>query len=296
MHEVSIVNEESINSKIYSIRGFQVMLDRDLAELYAVKPIRLREQVKRNIDRFPNDFMFQLDDSEVDFMVSQNAIPSKQHLGGSLPYVFTEQGVASISGVLTNKIAIEINIKIMRAFVQMRKFIFQNATIFHRLESIETKHLEHKLESDKKFELLFTALENKELKQKQGIFYDEQIYDAYLFVSELIKNAKVSIVLIDNYCDESVLTLLSKRGIHVDAKIYTKNITKQLQLDLKKHNEQYPKIELKKFDSSHDRFLIIDGDTVYHIGESLKDLGKKWFAFSKFEMDALDILLKLEKQ
>jgi len=296
MHEVSIINEESINSKIYSIRGFQVMLDRDLAELYAVKPIRLREQVKRNIDRFPNDFMFQLDDSEVDFMVSQNAIPSKQHLGGSLPYVFTEQGVASISGVLTNKIAIEINIKIMRAFVQMRKFIFQNATIFHRLESIETKHLEHKLESDKKFELLFTALENKVLKPKQGIFYDEQIYDAYLFVSELIKNAKVSIVLIDNYCDESVLTLLSKRGIHVDAKIYTKNITKQLQLDLKKHNEQYPKIELKKFDSSHDRFLIIDGDTVYHIGASLKDLGKKWFAFSKFEMDALDILLKLEKQ
>jgi len=296
MHEVSIINEESINSKIYSIRGFQVMLDRDLAELYAVKPIRLREQVKRNIDRFPNDFMFQLDDSEVDFMVSQNAIPSKQHLGGSLPYVFTEQGVASISGVLTNKIAIEINIKIMRAFVQMRKFIFQNATIFHRLESIETKHLEHKLESDKKFELHFTALENKELKPKQGIFYDEQIYDAYLFVSELIKNAKVSIVLIDNYCDESVLTLLSKRGIHVDAKIYTKNITKQLQLDLKKHNEQYPKIELKKFDSSHDRFLIIDGDTVYHIGASLKDLGKKWFAFSKFEMDALDILLKLEKQ
>jgi len=296
MHEVSIINEERINSKIYSIRGFQVMLDRDLAELYAVKPIRLREQVKRNIDRFPNDFMFQLDDSEVDFMVSQNAIPSKQHLGGSLPYVFTEQGVASISGVLTNKIAIEINIKIMRAFVQMRKFIFQNATIFHRLESIETKHLEHKLESDKKFELLFTALENKELKPKQGIFYDEQIYDAYLFVSELIKNAKVSIVLIDNYCDESVLTLLSKRGIHVDAKIYTKNITKQLQLDLKKHNEQYPKIELKKFDSSHDRFLIIDGDTVYHIGASLKDLGKKWFAFSKFEMDALDILLKLEKQ
>jgi len=279
MHEVSIINEESINSKIYSIRGFQVMLDRDLAELYAVKPIRLREQVKRNIDRFPNDVMFQLDDSEVDFMVSQNAIPSKQHLGGSLPYVFTEQGVASISGVLTNKIAIEINIKIMRAFVQMRKFIFQNATIFHRLESIETKHLEHKLESDKKFELLFTALENKELKPKQGIFYDEQIYDAYLFVSELIKNAKVSIVLIDNYCDESVLTLLSKRGIHVDAKIYTKNITKQLQLDLKKHNEQYPKIELKKFDSSHDRFLIIDGDTVYHIGASLKDLGKSGLLF-----------------
>ena len=296
MHEVSIINEESIKSKSYSIRGFQVMLDRDLAVLYGVKPIRLREQVKRNIDRFPNDFMFQLNDSEVDFMVSQNAIPSKQHLGGSLPYVFTEQGVASISGVLTNKIAIDINIKIMRAFVQMRKFIFQNASIFQRLESIETKHLEYKLESDKKFELLFGALENKELKPKQGIFYDGQIYDAYLFVLELIKSAKVSIVLIDNYCDESVLTLLSKRDANIKAKIYTKNITKQLQLDLKKHNEQYPKIILKKFDASHDRFLIIDDKELYHIGASLKDLGKKWFAFSKFEIDALDILLKLEKQ
>ena len=289
MNDISVINEETIKNKIYSIRGFQVMLDRDLAELYGVKPIRLREQVKRNIDRFPDDFMFQLNENEVNFMVSQNAIPSKQHLGGSLPYVFTEQGVASISGVLTNKIAIEINIKVMRAFVQMRKFISSNALVFQRLDSLEQKQFK----TDEKVDVILDAIESKELKPKQGIFYDGQVYDAYLFVSDLIKSAKKSIVVIDNYCDESVLTLLSKREVNTQAKIYTKNITKELLLDLKKHNAQYPKIELKKFDSAHDRFLIIDEKDVYHIGASLKDLGKKWFAFSKFEMDALDILLKL---
>lgn len=264
------------------------MLDKDLAKLYGVKPIKLREQVKRNIDRFPEDFMFQLDENEVDFMVSQNAIPSKQHLGGSLPYVFTEQGVASISSVLTNKIAIEINIKIMRAFVEMRKFITNNALVFQRLDVLEQKQFK----TDEKVDAILDAIESKELKPKQGIFYDGQVYDAYVFVSDLVKSAKKSLVLIDNYCDDSVLTLLSKRDVDVKADIYSKNITKQLQLDLKKHNAQYPKIELKKFDSSHDRFLIIDSTDVYHIGASLKDLGKKWFAFSKFEMDALEILKK----
>jgi len=290
MNDLSVINEETINNKIYSIRGFQVMLDRDLAELYGVKSIKLREQVKRNIDRFPKDFMFQLDKDEVDFMVSQNAIPSKQHLGGSLPYVFTEQGVASISSVLTNKIAIEINIKIMRAFVQMRKFISNNALVFQRLDSLEQKQFK----TNEKVDAVLDAIESKELKPKQGIFYDGQVYDAYVFVADLIKSAKTNIVLIDNYCDESVLTMLSKRDAGVKACIYTKNISKELQLDLKKHNAQYQKIELKKFNSSHDRFLIIDSKDVYHIGASLKDLGKKWFAFSRFEIDALEILTKLK--
>jgi ORF6N domain len=226
MNDISVINEEIVKNKIYFIRGYQVMLDRDLAELYNVKPIKLREQVKRNIDRFPKDFMFQLDDNEVNFMVSQNAIPSKQHLGGSLPYVFTEQGVASTSSVLTNKIAINIHIKIMRAFVQMRKFISNNALVFQRLDSLEQKQFK----TDEKVDAILDAIESKEL-----------------------------------------------------------------QLDLKKHNAQYSKIELKKFDSAHDRFLILDDKDVYHIGASLKDLGKKWFAFSKFEMDALDSLMKLKE-
>lgn len=300
MHEISIINEESIKSKIYSIRGLQVMLDEDLAELYVVETKQLNKAVNRNIGRFPKSFRFQLTVEEyknlrfqngTSSLVSQNAIP---HHGGRryLPYVFTEQGVAMLSAVLKSETAIKVSVDIINAFVAMRILISNNAFIFQRLDLLEQKQFK----TDEKVDAILDAIEDKSIKPKQGIFYDGQVYDAYLFVSEIIKSAKISIVLIDNYCDESVLTLLSKRDIHADAKIYTKNITKQLQLDLKKHNEQYPKIELKKFNSSHDRFLIIDSNAVYHIGASLKDLGKKWFAFSKFDMDALDILLKLEKQ
>lgn len=185
--QISISNDQEIQNKIYYIRNLQVMLDRDLAELYGVKPIRLREQVKRNIDRFPEDFMFQLTEKEVNFMVSQNAIPSKKHLGGSLPYVFTEQGVASISSVLTNKIAIEINIKIMRAFVQMRKFLLENGGIFQRLDLVEKRQISNEINNEKKFEKIFQAIEAKEIKPKQGIFFDGQIFDAYVFISNLIQ-------------------------------------------------------------------------------------------------------------
>ncbi|MDD5159815.1 MAG: ORF6N domain-containing protein [Sulfuricurvum sp.] len=294
MNEIAIIDEHNIQNKIYTLRGLQVMLDRDLAELYGVKPIRLREQVKRNSDRFPEDFMFQLSNDEIDTLVSQNAIPSKSHLGGSLPYVFTEQGVASISGVLTNKIAIEINIKIMRAFVQMRRFLSQNGLLFQRLDRLESIQMEHKIESDKKFNELFNAIESKELKPDHGIFYENQIFDAYVFASDLIKSAKRSIVLIDNYVDESVLVLLSKRVDGCRATIYTKTITSQLSLDLKKHNAQYPPIEVKEFSASHDRFLILNEEEIYHIGASLKDLGKKWFAFSKFEKGSLEMLGRLK--
>jgi len=289
MNEISVINEETIKNKIYSIRGLQVMLDRDLAELYGVETRALKQAVKRNIDRFPEDFMIELTNDEINILVSQSVIPSKKYLGGAKPFAFSEQGVAMISSILTSKIAINIHINIMRAFVQMRKFMSNNALVFQRLDSLEQKQFK----TDEKVDAILDAIESKELKPKQGIFYDGQVYDAYIFVSDLIKSAKKNIVLIDNYCDDSVLTLLSKRALHVEANIYTKNMTKQLLLDLKKHNTQYPKIEIKKFDSSHDRFLIIDDKDVYHIGASLKDLGKKWFAFSKFEMDALDILLKI---
>ena len=282
-----MITENSIKDKIHTIRGLKVMLDRDLADLYEVKSIRLREQVKRNIGRFPSDFMFQITEHEVKFMVSQNAIPSKQHLGGYLPYVFTEQGVAALSGVLKSKKAVEINVQIIRAFVSMRKFISTNAQIFHRLDNIERKHIDY----DKKFEKVFDAIENKEV--KQGIFFNGQIFDAYKFISDLIRGAKKSIILIDNYVDDSVLTLFSKREKDVSVVIYTKEISKQLQLDLSKYNSQYPKITIKEFKHSHDRFMIIDDD-VYHIGASLKDLGKKWFAFSKFDKEAFKLLEKLQ--
>ena len=264
------------------------MLDRDLALLYGVKSIRLREQVKRNIDRFPDDFMFQLSENEVDFMVSQNAIPSKQHLGGSLPFVFTEQGVSMLSAVLKSETAVIISVKIIRIFVEMRKLISQNISMFERFERIEQRLNIH----DENFDKLFEALEDKTLKPKQGIFYDGQVFDAYIFVNDLLKLATTEIILIDNYIDETVFTLFSKYP-NIKIKIYTANITKQLKLDFEKYSKQYKNINLIEFKNSHDRFLIIDKKDIYHIGASLKDLGKKWFAFSKFDMNSLDILRRL---
>jgi len=289
MDKLETVNKQNLQDKIHTIRGFQVMLDRDLAELYGVKPIRLREQVKRNIERFPNDFMFQLSENEVDSMVSQNAIPSKQHLGGSLPLVFTEQGVATLSSVLTSKMAVEIHIQIMRAFVNMRKFISNNALIFQRLDSLEQKQFR----TDEKINVVLNALENKTKKPDEGIFFDGQIYDAYAFVNDLLKSAKSEVVLIDNYIDDTVFTLFSKYT-NLKIKIYTQTISKQLRLDYQKYCSQYQNIELQEFKNAHDRFLIIDQKEMYHIGASLKDLGKKWFAFSKFEMEALEILGRLK--
>ena len=289
----ALIISEEIRSRIYTIRDVQVILDKDLAVFYGVKPIRLREQVKRNIQRFPADFMFQLTKEEVELMVSQNAIPSKQSLGGSMPYVFTEQGVASISSVLTSERAIAVNIQIMRAFVAMRRFIAANAEVFQRLGAVERKQIEHKVEADQKFEQIFNAIEERSIKPKQGIFFDGQIFDAYQFVSDLIRTARKSIIVIDNYIDDGVLVLLSKANKKVQITILTKTISQQLALDLKKYNEQYPAITIKEFPNSHDRFLIIDGKTVYHFGASLKDLGKKWFAFSKFDKDAFKLLERL---
>jgi hypothetical protein len=283
----------NIASKIVTIRGCQVMLDKDIAEFYEVKPIRLREQVKRNIARFPDDFMFQLTESEVDLMVSQNAIPSRKQLGGFLPYVFTEQGVAAVSAVIKSKKAEEVSVLLMRAFVKMRRFIATNADIFHRLDTIEKEQIGYQINTNQKLEQLFKALEDKSIKPTQGIFYDGQIFDAYIFVAGLIKSAKKDLILIDNYIDETTLLLFSKRKKSVNCTIYTQKISQVLKQDLEKYNAQYPNISLKTFKQTHDRFLIIDNKTVYHIGASLKDLGKKWFAFSKMELSANLILKKL---
>jgi len=297
-----LITEETLKNKIFTVRGLQVMLDKDLSELYEVESKRLNEQVKRNIERFPENFRFQLTQKEYENLRSQFATLSLdlESTWGKhtkyLPYVFTEQGVSMLSAVLKSKVAIEVSIKIINSFVNMRKTISQNSSIFQRLENIETLRIKDKIESDEKFDKIFDALEDKSFKPKQGIFYDGQVYDAYLFVADLIKSAKKSIVIIDNYIDESVLTMLSKRDENVSATIHTKNISKQLLLDLEKHNTQYPNIEIKKFDSSHDRFLILDENEVYHIGASLKDLGKKWFAFSKLDVGSFDILDRLEKE
>ena len=305
MSDNQMILIDKIQNRIFTIRGMQVMIDSNLAEMYQVTTGRLNEQVKRNIERFPEDFMFQLKNDEWENLKSQNAIlktdtDSLRSQNATLnkrgkhrkylPFVFTEQGISSLSGVLKSDMAVKINIAIMRAFVQMRKLIANNSGIFQRLDKVEQKQIE----TDQKFEQIFKALEDKSIKPKQGIFYDGQVFDAYVFAADLVKSAQKSILLIDNYIDETVLQLFTKRKKNVSVNIYTKNITKTLRQDLEKHNSQYPKIEIEKFAKAHDRFLIIDQTTVYQFGASLKDLGKKWFAFSKMDMEVMEMITKIE--
>ena len=281
-----LVAVDSIESLIKVIRGQQVMLDKDLATLYGVETRTLNQAVKRNIQRFPADFRFQLtmEECSKSQIVTLNA--GRGQNIKKLPYAFTEQGVAMLSSVLRSQTAIDVNIRIMRAFVSMRHFMVNNASVFSRLETMEYHQLEmqqHQQETDKRIEEVFRRLDEGNAKPKQGVFYNGQVYDAYTFVSDLIKSAKKRIVLIDNYVDETVLTLLDKRDNNVSAIIYTQQISRQFQLDIDRHNAQYAPIDVETFRLSHDRFLCIDDD-VYHIGASIKDLGKKWFGFSKMEI------------
>ena len=301
-NEVSVNPLESIENLILNIRGKQVMLDRDLARLYGVETKRLNEAVKRNIERFPEDFMFQLNKEEFENWksqivtsnwMSQNATSNSVIMGArKLPYAFTENGIAMLSGLLNSQIAIRVNIQIMRAFVAMRHYISSNQQIINRFENIEHHQLlmiERQDKTDTQIEQIFKTLANYKL-PTEGVFHNGQIFDAYKFATDLIKSAKKSLVLIDNYVDESVLLMLSKRNQGVTAKIYTSQITKQLRLDLQKHNTQYPPINIVRHSTSHDRFLIIDETDVYHIGASLKDLGKKLFAFSKLDIEPSAII------
>lgn len=279
--EQQLAGQEDIAQLIMNIRGMQVMVDRDLAILYGVENKRLNEQVRRNIERFPERFRFQLTKEETNELVANcDRLNALKH-STVMPYVFTEQGISMLSTVLHSQTAIAVSIKIMDAFVAMRHFIATNAQLFQRLETIEYHQLEmrqHQDITDKRIDEVFKRLDAN-VPPLQGIFYDGQVFDAYRFVSDLIRKAKCSIVLIDNYVDDTVLTLLDKRGNGVAATIYTQRISSQFQLDIDRHNSQYPPIEIKQFNKAHDRFLLID-DEVFHIGASIKDLGKKWFGFT----------------
>jgi len=260
------------------------MLDRDLAELYQVPVKALNQAVKRNIERFPSSFMFQLNPVEFNKWRSQFVTSNEDKMGlRRPPYAFTEQGVSMLSGVLRSPTAIAVSIRIMETFVAMRKLISANMGFVQRIEGLEQKQIE----TDKKFDRIFSALESKDAIPKCGIFFNGQIFDAYVLVNKIIKSAKKSIMLIDNYIDESVLTVLAKKSPNVKVTLLTKEISKQMKLDIVKFNQQYPSIEVKIYDLCHDRFLIIDDKEIYHIGASLKDLGKRWFAFSMMGADGV---------
>lgn len=282
MSDKPIIAQKEIENLIYTVRGKQVMLDSDLASLFQVETKNLNRAVKRNIERFPTSFCFQLTEDEVENLRFQIGTSSLNYGGRRyLPYVFSEQGIAQLSTVLRSETAIKVSIEIMNAFVEMRKILIGNASLFHRLDKIELKQLQ----ADQKFEEIFKALESDKLHSEKGIFYNGQVFDAYTFVSDIIRSAKTSIILLDNYVDDTILTLLGKRKDNVTTKIYTKSISSQLRLDQQRYNSQYPPIQIKTFSDAHDRFLIIDGAELYHIGASLKDLGKKWFAFSRMDIE-----------
>lgn len=281
------VSVPEIENMIFSFRGVQVMFDRDLAMLYGVTTSRLNEQVKRNILRFPESFRFQLTESERDQVVANCDNLRTLKFNPSLPYVFTEQGIAQLSSVLHSPIAIDMSVKIMNAFVSMRRFLVSNALVFQRLDMLET----HQLETDKRLDEVFKRIDTA-LPPVQGIFFDGQVFDAYTFVNDLIRSAKKQIILFDNFIDDSVLVILDKRKEGVSAQIYTRSITPQLALDISRHDAQYYPVAVSEFQNAHDRFLCID-DTVYHIGASLKDLGKKWFAFNRMEVSTNDLIKKI---
>lgn len=280
---------KDVQNRIFTIRDRQIMIDRDLAELYGVSTKVLNQAVKRNIERFPETFRFQLNETEKLKLVTNCDRFEKLKHSSVNPYAFTEQGVAMLSAVLRSETAVKVSIQIMQAFVEMRKFISNNTAIFQRLDDIEKRQFI----SETKLDKVFKALESGNLPPKQGIFFNGQIFDAWVFMSDLVKSAKSNLILIDNFVNETVLSLFAKKKKGVTVDIYTKNISRALQEDAKRFNAQYGGLTLHKFDVSHDRFLLIDKKEVYHIGASLKDLGKKWFAFSKMEKDSLTILKKL---
>lgn len=277
-----------IESLVYFIRGEQIMLDSDLAKLYGVETRVLNQSVKRNIQRFPEDFMFQLTKEEClrSQIVILNASRGR-HLK-YMPYAFTENGIAMLSSVLHSERAIEVNIRIMRAFTTMRNVIKKHGLLFQRLDRLEMKQLK----TDEKLDTILDRL-NQYDEVREGIFFNGQIFDAYAFISGLIRKANKRIVVIDSYIDDSVLLQLSKRKPGVAVDIYDGRITQQLRLDVERHNAQYPGVTLHEYNKAHDRFVIIDED-VYHVGHSLKDLGKKLFAFSKMDvMTGTELISKL---
>ncbi len=288
------LTSQQLTARIVTLRGDPVILDSHLAEMYEVETKTLNRAVKRNADRFPERFCFQLNAEEWDHLRYQFGTSSEPHGGRRhLPYAFTEQGVAMLSAVLRSAVAVRMSLRIIDAFVAMRRLMQNQGHWSQRLGTLELKQAE----ADKKFHQIFNALEARDDKRpQQGIFYNGQIFDAYAFVSSLVREAKESIVLVDGYVDESVLLMLSKRRPEVTAAIYTQKIGKRLELDLQKHEAQYAAIEVKCAARCHDRFIIIDGRELYHIGASLKDLGKSCFAFSRMDWLASEILQRLEER
>ena len=283
-NKLAIQNElaiEDIKNLIYTIRGKQVMLDSDVANIYHCETKYVNRVVKRNIERFPEEFCFQLDENEFEVLRCQFVTLNENGRGQHrkyLPYVFTEQGIAMLSALLKSDVAVSVSVNIMKAFIEMRKFLMLNGQVFERLTSVEHKLLEH----DKKFDEVFNQLQLEE-NIKQRVFFEGQIYDAYSLIIDIIKKANKKILIIDNYIDDSVLKMLAKKKNNVEVVILTSDKSNINALDIKKFNKEYPLLKVAKTNKFHDRFIIIDNKEMYHLGASIKDLGKKCFGINKIE-------------
>lgn len=287
------ISNEEIKNLIYTIRGKQVMLDSDVARLYHYETKNINKAVKRNIDRFPEEFCFQLTENEFQTLRFQigTSKQNEEFRGGRryLPYVFTEQGIAMLAGVLKNDIAVKVSISIIKSFIEMRKFLAANGQLFERLTNVEYKLLEH----DKKFDKVFDQLQNEE-NIKQKIFFEGQIYDAYSLIIAIIKKANKKILIIDNYIDDSVLKMLTKKNINVEVVILTSDKSNIQKIDIQKFNKEYPILKIAKTNKFHDRFIVIDNKEMYHLGASIKDLGKKCFGINKIEdREIIDKIINL---
>ncbi len=290
-----IITVESIKKCVCMIRGQQVMLDSDLAAIYGYELKAMNQQVKRNIERFPDDFMFQLTKEEFENLKSQFVTSS---WGGirKMPYAFTEQGIYMLATVLKGELATKQSIFIMRAFKEMRHFIANNALMFEKINAIELKQLEYQKSADEKFGKIFEYMAEHE-ESNQKIFFDGQIFDAFSLLTDIIGHAKKEIILIDGYVDVITLNIMAKKNSGVNVLVYTLPSAKISAQDITNFNAQYPTLTVKKTTAFHDRFLIIDGVEGYHIGASLKDAGKKCFGINKIEgIDVIKNLINKVKQ
>lgn len=274
-----VAETKDIKSLIYVVRGQQVMLDSDLAMIYQVETKVFNQAVSRNIERFPENFRFQLTKEEFDTLRSQIATSNGRGGRRYRPYMFTEQGIAMLSGVLRSDVAVQVSIRIMNTFVEMRRFIANNALLFEKVSDIELKQLEYQKNTDEKFDKVFRYIEDH-AESEQKIFFDGQIYDAFSLITSIIQKAQKEIILIDGYVDVDTLNMLAKKSAGVDVKIYTYANAQLTEKDEAKFNAQYPTLTVRKTQVFHDRFILLDGGTAYHIGASIKDAGKKCFAIS----------------
>lgn len=293
-NEIIILDENDLKNKIYTIRGVQVMLDSDLAEIYGYETKRFNEQVKNNIERFDEDFRFQLSQDEVDVLRSKFSTTNISTMSRSLPYAFTEQGIYMLMTVLKGELAVKQSKTLIRLFKQMKDFVLTNSQLFAEIDSIKKHLIEsdlHHKENDKRIDELFTLMDKYKIEEKQGIFFQGQIFDAYAKFESFIQLAKKEIVLIDGYVDLTVLERLAKKQKGVNVLLYTDSKTKITNLDVQKFNAQYPTLTLNFTSKMHDRFLIIDNSVLYHIGASLKDLAKKCFAFEILDSSLIPSVL-----